>query len=72
MVKELMAKATTQTGLEVEVSILDKVYETGRKVAANFKEHMRVIFDDALPQWNYVIPPGNTPIGEAKSVMQSI
>lgn len=64
LVKELMAQATTKTGLEVEVSILDKVYETGRKVAANFKEHMRVIFDDELPQWNYVIPPGNTPVGE--------
>jgi Rhodopirellula transposase DDE domain len=64
LVKELMSKATTKTGLEVEVSILDKIYETGRKVAANFKEHMRIIFDDELPQWNYVIPPGNTSVGE--------
>lgn len=64
LVKELMSKATTKTGLEVEVSILDRVYETGRKVAANFKEHMRVIFDDELPQWNYVIPPGDIPVGE--------
>jgi hypothetical protein len=62
LVKELMSKATTKTGLEVEVSILDRVYETGRKVAANFKEHMRVIFDDELPQWNYVIPPGDIPV----------
>ena len=64
LVKELMAKATTKTGLEVEVAILNRVYETGRKVAANFKEHMRVIFDDELPQWNYVIPPGDTSVGE--------
>ena len=64
LVKELRAKATTKTGLEVEVSILDGVYETGRKVAAHFKEHMRVIFDDELPQWNYVIPPGDTSVGE--------
>lgn len=64
LVQELMAKATTKTGLEVDVSILDKVYETGRKVAANFKEHMRVIFDDERPRWNYVIPPGYTPSGE--------
>ena len=27
-----MAKAKTTTGLKVKVSILDKVYETGRKV----------------------------------------
>jgi hypothetical protein len=64
LVKELMAQATTKTGLEVEVSILDRVYETGRKVATNFKEHMRVIFDPELPQWNYIVPPGNTPTGE--------
>ncbi len=64
LAKELMSKATIKTGLEVEVSILDRVYATGRKVAANFKEHMRVIFDDELPQWNYVIPPGDTPVGE--------
>jgi hypothetical protein len=50
--------------LEVSVSILDKVYATGRKVAATFKEQMRVIFDDALPQWNYRVIPGHTPIGE--------
>jgi len=64
LVKDLMAKATTKTGLEVNVSILDKVYATGRKVAATFKEQMRVIFDDALPQWNYRVLPGPAPIGE--------
>jgi Rhodopirellula transposase DDE domain len=55
LVQELMSKATTKTGLEVDVTILDRAYETGRKVAANFKEQMRVIFDDKLPQWNYWI-----------------
>jgi hypothetical protein len=29
------------------------VYATGRKVAADFKETMRIVFDDFLPQWNY-------------------
>ena len=57
LVKELMSKATTKTGLEVDVTILNKVYETGRKVSARFKEQMRVIFDDELPQWNYKVPP---------------
>lgn len=64
LVKDLMAKTTTKTGLEVNVSILDKVYATGRKIAATFKEQMRVIFDDKLPQWNYRVLPGPTPIGE--------
>lgn len=53
LVKELMEKTRTQTGLKVFVHILDKVYQTGRTVAANFKETMRIVFDDYLPQWNY-------------------
>jgi hypothetical protein len=63
LVKDLMAKTTTKTGLEVAVDMLDKVYATGRKVDVNFKEQMRVIFDDELPQWNYRIPPGRISIG---------
>ena len=53
LVKELMAKTNTTTGLQAFVHIIDKVYETGRKVAADFKETMRIVFDDFLPQWNY-------------------
>ena len=53
LVKELMAKTHTKTGLRVFVHIIDKVYQTGRKVAADFKDKMRLVFDDLLPQWNY-------------------
>jgi hypothetical protein len=53
LVKELMEKTSTTTGLKTFVHIIDKVYETGRKVAADFKETMRIVFDDFLPQWNY-------------------
>ena len=53
LVKELMAKTTTTTGLKAFVHIIDKIYETGRKVAADFKENMCIVFDDFLPQWNY-------------------
>jgi hypothetical protein len=35
------------------VSVLEKVYETGRKGAAGFKETMKIIFDEFLPKWNY-------------------
>src|SRR3954454_10127352 len=52
-VRYYMAKAETTTGLEVKVSILDKVYETGRKYAAGFKETMKIVFDKVLPKWNY-------------------
>ena len=52
-VRYYMAKAGTATGLRVEVRILEKVYETGRKCAAGFKETMKIVFDEILPKWNY-------------------
>ena len=60
LVKELMEKASTSTGLRVTVDILDKVYQTGRKYAEGFKENMRIVFDDILPKWNYrAVPSGS-------------
>jgi hypothetical protein len=56
-VRHSMSEAGTTTGLEVEVSILAKVYETGRKCAAGFKESMRIVFDEILPKWNYRAVP---------------
>lgn len=53
LVKELMEKTHTKTGLQAFVHIIDKVYRTGRKVAADFKENMRIVFDDFLSRWNY-------------------
>jgi len=58
-VNHFMAKAKTATGLTVFSSILEKTFETGRKVAADFKENMRIQFDDFLPQWNYRAIPKN-------------
>jgi hypothetical protein len=55
-----MAKAETATGLAVEVTVLDKVYETGRKCAAGFKESMKIAFDKLLPKWNYRAIPRPT------------
>ena len=51
-VAKLMAKATTQKGLQVFTTIIDKAYQTGKKVAKDFKETMEIFFDDFLPQWN--------------------
>ena len=48
-VRHYMAKTETTTGLTVTVSILDKVYETGRKCAAGFKKTMKIVFDNFLP-----------------------
>src|SRR3712207_4256474 len=60
LVKELMEKAKTSTGLRVTVDILDKVYQTGRKYAEGFKENMEIVFDEILPKWNYrAVPSGS-------------
>jgi hypothetical protein len=60
LVKELMEKTRTSTGLRVTVDILEKVYRTGRKYAAGFKEGMKIVFDEILPRWNYrAVPSGS-------------
>ena len=64
MVQELMSKARTKTGLRVRVRIVQHLSQRGGKVAANFKERMRVLFDEELRQWNYRILPGEIPCGQ--------
>lgn len=57
MVKQLIEKAQTQTGLKVSASIMDKVYEIGKKATSGFKESMKIAFDDVLGRWNYRAVP---------------
>ena len=57
LVKELMEKTHTKTGLSVVVNVFDKIYQTGRKVADGFKNTMKIIFDEYLPKWNYRAVP---------------
>ena len=57
MVEELIAKTKTKTGLKVFTTILNGLYETGRKVTKEFKQIMDIVFDDYLPQWNYTAVP---------------
>lgn len=57
LVKELMAKTKTASGLRVTVNIIDKVYETGRKATDQFVEKIPIAFDEYLPKWNYVAIP---------------
>jgi hypothetical protein len=56
-VRYYMARTETTTGLKVKVSILEKVYATGRKCAAGFKKTMKIVFDCFLPKWNYRAVP---------------
>ncbi len=62
LVKQLMEKTHTSKGLRVVVTILDTVYEIGRKVAEDFKETLRIAFDEVLPHWNYRVIPALTVI----------
>lgn len=57
MVKDLMAKAKTNTGLKVFTTILNRADQTGGKVKEDFKQNLKIIFDDYLPQWNYTAQP---------------
>ncbi len=61
LVRKLMMKTSTKTGLSVKVNVIDKIYETKRKVAKGFKEtiheNSQIIFHDILPKWNYSVVP---------------
>jgi hypothetical protein len=57
LVQALMQKTHTRQGLTVTVQIIDKVYQKGRKAAKDFKDTMRIVFDDFLPRWNYTAVP---------------
>ena len=60
IVKQLMEKAKTSTGLKVSVDILSGIYETGKKCTADFIENMQIVFDEHLPRWNYrALPQDN-------------
>jgi hypothetical protein len=51
--RQFIERAKTSMGLRVTVSVLEKVYSTGRKYAEGFKETMKIVFDEHLPKWNY-------------------
>jgi hypothetical protein len=53
LVKKLMEKTSTKTGLWVTVDIIAAPYPTGVKAPVDFKETMALVFDDLFPKWNY-------------------
>lgn len=57
LVQTLLERATTRTGLKVVVNIIEKTYQTGRKVADDFRDTMHIAFDDYLSRWNYCARP---------------
>ena len=60
LVKSLIEKTSTKTGLSVAVNLMDKVYAKGREVADGFMENLPIIFDEYHPKWyNRAVPQNN-------------
>ena len=57
IVKDLIESTTTKKGLTVTANIIKTVYEIGRKIPENFKNTMKIKFDDLLGKWNYRAVP---------------
>ena len=56
-VMHTMAKANTTQGLQTTVHLLQGDYPLGEKVPENYKQTMRILFDEELPAWNYRAVP---------------
>jgi hypothetical protein len=56
-VVRLMRRTATKTGLRTTVNVMRRAYETGRKVAEEWKTQMTIRFDHVLPKWNYCVVP---------------
>lgn len=57
MVKKLIETTTTKAGLVVKCNIINKTYETGKKMTQKEKDNLRIIHDDYLGHWNYKAVP---------------
>ena len=59
LVKKLIQRTHTKTGLNVTVGMLKKFYETKREATDRFLEAYPIHFDRFLPEWNYVVHPAS-------------
>jgi hypothetical protein len=59
LVKKLIQRTHTSTGLKVTVATLKKFYHTQRAATDRFLETFPIQFDQFLPEWNYVVRPAS-------------
>lgn len=52
-----MLKTKTKNGLQVFVSINDKIYQLEKRGSKNDRCNIPIVFDNYLPQWNYTAVP---------------
>ena len=57
LVRSLIMNTNTTKGLSVNVNIVDKVYNKGRKATPEFRDNMPILFDAILSRWNYRAVP---------------
>ncbi len=57
LMKELIKKTKTKTGLKVFARVSKKIYETGKKIASDFYVYANIKADKILGDWNYIINP---------------
>ncbi len=57
LVRSLILNTSTTKGLSVNVSIVNKAYNKGRKATPEFRADMPILFDAILPRWNYRAVP---------------
>ena len=60
LVKPLIERTQTRTGLQVTVDIIDRVYETGRKAARGIQNSLQFVADAILPAGNHTVLPLST------------
>ena len=57
LMKRLLLRVRTSTGLKVTVAVLKKAYHTKRQASDRFLEKYPISFDCLLPEWNYTAVP---------------
>jgi hypothetical protein len=57
VVQRFMRSVSTRTGLTVTLSTLTKHFATRRKASASFLATMPILFEDRLPELNYILVP---------------
>lgn len=57
LLKELIKKTKTKTGLKVFARVSKKIYKKGKKIASDFYDKANIKFDKFLGSWNYVVSP---------------
>jgi hypothetical protein len=57
LMTRLLKRVRTSTGLTLTVTVIKKIYQTGRQASDRFLERYPIQFDWRLPHWNYTVVP---------------